>query len=73
MADNVVNARLCFCIEIVCTVLNGPSATLRERDAGGKRKKEEKKEERGNRDTIISLQIYANYKAIASLKEMLLG
>lgn len=44
MADNVVNARLCFCIEIVCAVpvvfvLNGPSGILRDRDARERRKR----------------------------------
>jgi len=59
MADNVVNARLCFCIEIVCTVpvafvLNGPSVFLEEA-ARGKRKQEkerkrERERERGERE-----------------------
>lgn len=51
MADNVVNARLCFCIEIVCAVpvvfvLNGPSGILREGDAREGRRRQEKTEGR---------------------------
>lgn len=82
MADNVVNARLCFCIEIVCAVpvvfvLNGPSGILpkkemREKGEGDRRRRKGEKER--SRNTIVSLKVYkfAKHKAILFPKEMLL-
>lgn len=81
MADNVVNARLCFCIEIVCAVpvvfvLNGPSGILRDRDARERRERRRRRgEKERSRNTIVSLKVYkfAKHKAILFPKGMPLG